>query len=46
MDKMTEQSSERTIKADWSELLIQAVNQPGMILKAYSAFHGYVRHAI
>lgn len=25
----------------WTELLTQAVNQPGMILKAYSAFHGY-----
>jgi hypothetical protein len=25
----------------WSELLIQAVSQPGLILKAYSAFHGY-----
>jgi hypothetical protein len=25
----------------WSELLIQAVSEPGMILKAYSAFHGY-----
>jgi hypothetical protein len=25
----------------WHELLIQAVNEPGLILKAYSAFHGY-----
>jgi hypothetical protein len=25
----------------WSELLEQAVSQPGLILKAYSAFHGY-----
>ena len=25
----------------WHELLIQAVNQPGLILQAYSAFHGY-----
>jgi hypothetical protein len=25
----------------WTELLNQAVNQPGLILKAYSAFHGY-----
>jgi len=25
----------------WSDLLIQAVTQPGLILKAYSAFHGY-----
>lgn len=25
----------------WTELLTQAVNQPGLILKAYSAFHNY-----
>ena len=25
----------------WSELLKQAVSQPGLMLKAYSAFHGY-----
>lgn len=25
----------------WTDLLSQAVSQPGMILKAYSAFHGY-----
>jgi len=25
----------------WSDLLIQAIREPGMILKAYSAFHGY-----
>jgi antirestriction protein ArdC len=25
----------------WSDLLIQAVTQPGMVHKAYSAFHGY-----
>jgi N-terminal domain of anti-restriction factor ArdC len=25
----------------WTELLQQAVSQPGLILKAYSAFHGY-----
>jgi N-terminal domain of anti-restriction factor ArdC len=25
----------------WSDLLIQAVTKPGLILKAYSAFHGY-----
>ena len=25
----------------WSELLAQAVTQPGLMLKAYSAFHGY-----
>jgi|SRR5436853_873408 len=25
----------------WSDLLAQAVTQPGLVLKAYSAFHGY-----
>lgn len=30
-----------THEQKWSELLIQAVSQPGLILKAYSAFHGY-----
>jgi hypothetical protein len=25
----------------WSDMLHKAVNQPGLILKAYSAFHGY-----
>jgi len=25
----------------WSELLQQAVNEPGLMLKAYTAFHGY-----
>lgn len=25
----------------WSDLLIAAVNEPGLIMKAYSAFHGY-----
>jgi antirestriction protein ArdC len=25
----------------WSDLLVQAVTQPGMILKAYSVFHNY-----
>ena len=25
----------------WSDLLIQAVKEPGLMLKAYSAFHGY-----
>jgi hypothetical protein len=30
----------------WTELLNQAVSEPSLILKAYSAFHGYVRHAI
>ena len=30
----------------WTELLDAAVKQPGMLMKAYSAFHNYVRHAI
>ena len=30
----------------WTELLTEAVTKPGAILKAYRAFHGYVRHAI
>jgi antirestriction protein ArdC len=29
------------IQQNWSDLLFQAVNQPGLILKAYSAFHDY-----
>lgn len=27
--------------ADWSQLLRDAVERPGLLLKAYSAFHGY-----
>src|SRR5437879_428224 len=30
-----------TNQQKWSDLLTQAVAQPGLILKAYSAFHGY-----
>jgi hypothetical protein len=25
----------------WSALLVEAVNKPGMIMKAYSTFHSY-----
>src|SRR6266513_3284798 len=25
----------------WSALLVEAVNKPGLIMKAYSAFHNY-----
>ena len=25
----------------WSALLVEAVNKPGMIMEAYSAFHSY-----
>jgi hypothetical protein len=30
----------------WSALLVEAVNKPGLIMQAYSAFHQYVRHVI
>ena len=30
----------------WSALLVEAVNKPGMIMEAYSAFHHYVRRVI
>jgi hypothetical protein len=32
-----------TNQQKWSDLLAQAVTQPGLILKAYAAFHGYSR---
>ncbi len=25
----------------WSDLLVEAVNKPGLIMEAYSAFHNY-----
>ena len=30
----------------WSALLVEAVNKPGLILQAYSAFWNYVRRVI
>jgi len=30
----------------WSALLVEAVNKPGIIMQAYSAFHNYVRRVI
>ena len=30
----------------WSALLVEAVNKPGTIMKAYSAFWNYVRRVI
>ena len=30
----------------WSNLLVQAVNTPGLIMEAYKAFHNYVRRVI
>jgi len=38
---MTASSFDRDNQQKWSELLAQAVSQPGLILKAYSAFWGY-----
>lgn len=38
MNKLT---FDRTNKEKWSQLLEQAVTEPGLMLKAYSAFHGY-----
>ena len=32
---------DRTNQQKWSDLLTQAVTEPGLILKAYSAFYGY-----
>jgi len=44
--KMTDSIFDRDHQQKWSELLAQAVTQPGLVLKAYTAFHGYVRCAI
>lgn len=33
--------TDRTSQQQWTELLRRAVAEPGMILKAYTAFHGY-----
>ena len=30
----------------WSALLVEAVNKPGMIMKAYTSFWNYVRRVI
>jgi len=38
---MTASSFDRNNQQKWSDLLAQAVTQPGLVLKAYSAFHGY-----
>jgi len=37
MEKQTQQ----TDIPKWSALLVEAVNKPGLIMKAYSAFHNY-----
>jgi hypothetical protein len=38
---MTTANLDQNTQQKWSELLAQAVTQPGLILKAYSAFWGY-----
>jgi hypothetical protein len=38
MEKQTRQSADIP---KWSALLVEAVNKPGLIMKAYSAFHSY-----
>jgi hypothetical protein len=38
MEKHTRQSADIP---KWSALLVEAVNKPGLIMKAYSAFHSY-----
>ena len=34
-------SNDTTHSAQWSQLLNEAVSQPGLLLEAYSAFHDY-----
>src|SRR5215831_9987618 len=36
-----EKSKATEAQTRWSELLRQAITEPGLILKAYSNFHGY-----
>ncbi len=38
---MQRESTTTTDTTKWSDLLREAVTTPGMILEAYSAFHGY-----
>ena len=38
MEKQTRQPADIP---RWSALLVEAVNKPGLIMKAYSAFHSY-----
>jgi antirestriction protein ArdC len=38
MERLTRQSADIP---KWSALLVEAVNKPGLIMKAYSAFHSY-----
>jgi antirestriction protein ArdC len=39
--QMENQLNQSTIIPKWSALLIEAVTKPGLIMKAYSAFHAY-----
>jgi hypothetical protein len=43
---MENQVSQSPSIPKWSALLIEAVTKPGLIMKAYSAFHQYVRRVI
>jgi hypothetical protein len=38
MERQTKQSTDIP---KWAALLVEAVNKPGLIMKAYSAFHSY-----
>jgi hypothetical protein len=47
--KMQNETQTATQKPDipkWSALLVEAVNKPGLIMDAYSAFWNYVRRVI
>jgi antirestriction protein ArdC len=41
MEKRTQRKTERPDIPKWSALLVEAVNKPGLLMKAYSAFHSY-----
>jgi antirestriction protein ArdC len=38
---MEQQQKQSAVIPKWSALLVEAVNKPGVIMKAYSAFHSY-----
>jgi hypothetical protein len=40
-DKMQNHANQSPSIPKWSALLIEAVTKPGLIMKAYSAFHQY-----
>src|ERR1700704_5931721 len=39
--KTMERNTQSTDIPKWAALLVEAVNKPGLILEAYSAFHNY-----